>query len=204
MKTVQLKALFKTLRPYLPGFELVGTAIVERPMVEVLKGFAIDQSSHDKKHFYVWVFILPLYVPRTTISFNLGKRLGDGAGTRWDLEDTSMPAKLARVMQAEKHAFLDAAHDLESIGDLISKVSQGGNINDLEALAYTHILCDKPSCAEAIFQQIKDTADASVAWQLQVIERTAAVQQYSRRDYQASKQLLHEWSLQSCRKLGLI
>jgi len=86
--------LGKQLLPDLPGFRVQKHMVVKYPLGDVVRGLHFERSS-DKRFFYVWVFMLPLFVPTKYLNFTFGERLlRPGPGDRWNADAPNLIAAL--------------------------------------------------------------------------------------------------------------
>lgn len=200
MKTHQIKSLYQSLRSDLPGFEIKGRLLFQSPYAEILKGFCVDDSSHSPTHFYVWAFVLPLYVPTTTLYFNFGQRLGDGAGRRWNCEEVGLIPALSAEMQSAKANFLDHITTPQTLADYLRQFCNTPTPNHLEALAYSYLLAGDHAAADVTFNRLREALDLGIEWHRNIWERAKTIQAA---DAGAARELLYQWRDDTVQKLGI-
>lgn len=86
------------------ALQVVGRMLVATPIGRVLRGFYVEDSS-DPQRVYLWAFVQPLFLPRTTVVLSLGRRLG-GGGRTWTAAEV---AAAAPTLVAEGTQFFAAA-----------------------------------------------------------------------------------------------
>src|SRR5437870_4144209 len=142
MKTAQVRSLSKGLLPAMPGYTYKGRMLFATPLSNVLRGFYFEDSGFDPSAFYVWAFFLPLYVPATHVSFSFGKRLGEGSGKRWTLNDTQLRDDLLGRIREEGLPFLQDVEQPRQAARAIQQLGGGSDPYHLEAIAYSLAMVD--------------------------------------------------------------
>ena len=80
MTNKQFRSLARGLSADLPGFAVKPPIMFALPITHTLRGVCFESHSHDTNLFYVWVFFLPLFVPRTYLSLEFGERIDGDSG----------------------------------------------------------------------------------------------------------------------------
>ena len=89
MKGRHLRPLYQRIRAQLPSLAIKGPLLFEQPIGDVLHGVFCESSAFSKDRFFVWVFVQPLYVPRSEITLTFGERVGGNSRT-WRMEPSEV------------------------------------------------------------------------------------------------------------------
>ena len=187
----------------MPGYAHKGLMLFASPLTHVLRGFYFEDSGFDPSAFYVWAFFLPLYIPTTHVSFSFGKRLGEGSGKRWNLNDAQLREELLGCVQQEGLPFL---HELGQPRQVATAIQQLGGESDpyrLEAIAYSLAMADEYVGAQLALDRLVTALDVKVGWQAEMVERAQELGKNLNNDPQGAKQLLAEWERTTKKNLGI-
>ncbi len=187
----------------MPGYSQKGLMLFANPLSHVLRGFYFEGSGFDPSVFYVWAFFLPLYVSTTHVSFSFGKRLGEGSGKRWNLNDAKLREELLGCIQREGLPFLNELGQPREVATAIRQL--GGEVDPyrLEAVAYSLAMADDYVGARQSLDRLIKVVDGKIAWQAEMMERAKRLCEMLKADPQRAKQLLAEFEAASVSTLGL-
>ena len=147
--------------------------VCKRPLIPILRGFAFDDSEFDTEIVYVWVFVLPLYVPTKHLTFTFGHRLENRTGLlkssdRWRLSATPDPAEITSMLDAMRSKgtrFLDSLSDPQSLIDHLTPATRlVGNIFVKEAIAYSFARVGKLDEARRRLEDLCRSVKQSDPW----------------------------------------
>jgi hypothetical protein len=205
MKKKQFESICRKIIPDLPGFACKGWLLYAHPTSHILRGFCCDGSGFDPSRFVVWVFALPLYVPRKHVSFNFGNRLNNEKGCEkwWDIQEPDLANKLLNCIQQQGLPFLDGVRQPSQIVTLAEQRPGKAFPPSLEAVAYSLVMADDYAGAQSAFDRLVKAIDLNYAWQAEILERANQFRQKLNSDPQGAKQLLAEWEQESVKNLGL-
>jgi hypothetical protein len=109
MKNKDFARLGKQLLPDLPGFAVKGPYTFIAPVGHSLRGLCFESHSYEANLFYVWVFFLPVFIPRKYVSLNFGRRLqGPNGDDRWNADAPTLIADLRAAVERQALPFLSA------------------------------------------------------------------------------------------------
>jgi len=206
MKIKDVKNICRPLLPLLPGFVQQGFMLYNIPSDGLLRGICFDDSDFDKDAFYVWVFFLPLYVPRSHISLTLGKRLA--AGKRWNKTADNLTAELTAAIHDEALPFLGQAETAERFADAITEISKAPrNPHVLQAKAYSFAKLGNNEMAINTLNELIDVLDsnedAKFAWVRELRDSVEKFLAQIRSNPASAQQQLDEWEAISRKNLRL-
>lgn len=96
MKTQLVRRLSNNyLLPNLPCYKSKGHLIYNGEVSHLLQGFRFESSAFDKDLFTIQVFVQPLFIPVTYLTFGYGNRLGflsKGKDIWWKYEKSNEEA----------------------------------------------------------------------------------------------------------------
>lgn len=147
MKTKEMQKFAKAwLLPTLPGFELAGKVLFQKPVADVLRGFCFEDSDFSTNTGYVWVFVQPLYVPKGYLALSFGKRLFHKTGffsrrQDWDLSslESSGPDLRAAIESQGLPHLSKLSTPTEIVENLFRVTGLRGDPYAIEAVAYSQI-----------------------------------------------------------------
>lgn len=203
MKKTQIRALGKKLLSHLPGYTLKAPLLYTTPLDHVLRGFCFECSSFDPSAFYLWVFYLPLYVPASYVSFNFGRRLGEGDGTLWNLNQPGLENKLIATIQNKGLPFLAWVKEPIEVVMNIQKQFNVFGPNELEAIAFSYAMADDVPSAKRNLSCLINTLDKNVPWQAEMFDRATQFSQALASDAEKAKKQLLKWEQETINNLGL-
>lgn len=212
MKTRKIEVFArKHLLPGLPGFEVNRTLVYRRPLLPILRGFAFEDSGFDANALYVWVFVLPLYIPAKHLTFTFGRRLENRKGLfdrsgRWVVDeppDASEVASMLKAMQTRGIAYLDRLNTPQDIVDHLTLATKLlGNVFVEQAIAFSLARVGNLESAKTKLNSLKRSVKSSDPWQHvgESAEQLARAIDAGPADAAA---LLEHWTAESLRNLRL-
>jgi hypothetical protein len=184
----------------LDNFVTRGRVAWMRPVGEIARGVAIDESSFDPAGFYAWAFFMPLFVPSSHVSFNLGFRLKRRDGSqRWNANDSTCTTELAAAIATQ------AVPELQSVNDAVSVMSFMHRHGFVDR--HTTLLCYSKlgdiAAAEQALQELLRGLDMSVKWQRELAESMSDVLHKLRHSQAETDRQLQQWSNATAKSLGV-
>jgi len=205
MKKKQFESLCKTLLPHLPGFACKGWLLYAEPVGHVLRGFCCDPSGFNPQEFAVWVFFLPLYVPKKYLSFNFGHRLKDARGCEkwWNLNDPRLRDDLLAAIQQQGLPFLEGVRQPRDVATTILRLGMGSNLHGMEAVAYSLAMEGDVAGAQQALERLTKALDRDIAWQAEMMDRATLLARKLDIDPEEARRQLAEWEQATLKNLGL-
>jgi len=168
MKNKDFAALAQRLLPDLPGFAVKAPLVFIAPMNHTLRGLCFESHSYEQKLFYVWVFFLPLCVPRKHVSFELGKRIG---GDRWNADAPDIIRELGIALKREALPFLSPIESPRDVAQAAKSLRLPQNPHVQQSIAYALASAGAIGEAIAALDELTHLLDVKVPWQLEIAER---------------------------------
>jgi hypothetical protein len=166
MKNKDFMALAKRLLPMLPEFAVKGPMVVKLPVASILRGIHFEGSSFDTNSFYVWVFLLPLFVPTSNVYFNLGMRLrAPGGGDRWSTDMPNLMTDLSAVVEREALPFLFGITAPKDLAEAAGKLPSVNDPYVQQAIAYAWARDGDVRRAVDQLDKLNNLLDIKVPWQ---------------------------------------
>ena len=187
----------------MPGFMQKGLMLYASPLKHVLRGFYFEGSGFDSAAFYVWAFFLPLYVPSTHVSFNFGKRLGEGSGKRWNLNAPSLHDELWASIQRDGLPFLEGVKEPCDLPEAILQLGTNFDPYRMEAVAYSLAMADDVASAKQALERLRNGLDMGISWQAEIGERAEQLAVKLADSSHKAKIQLAEWEKITVNNLGL-
>lgn len=200
MKSKDFSELAKRLLPDLPGFAVKTPLVLVPPVKHTLRGLCFESHSHEAKLFYVWVFFLPLFVPRQYVSFEFGKRIG---GDRWNAEAPDIVHELGVALKREAMPFLSPIETPRDVVQAAKSLRLPQNANIQQAIAYALARAGDVHKAIAELDTLLAMLDSKVPWQLEMTERASALRLQLHTDVPGAQKQLEAWEAESISNLGL-
>lgn len=203
MRRSTIDSLARRLLPGMPGFVLKSPLVFICPLGHVLRGIYFDRGN-DSRDFYVEAFILPLFVPRSHISFEFGHRLRQPNGqTCWNADSKELPESLFHAIKNEALPFFARTGNPLDVADMAASLLNPLNPHYCEALALSLARAGKLVEANAALDALLNQIDPSVPWQIEIAERARSFKRKLLADPLQAQQQLDEWELESMLNLGL-
>lgn len=219
MKSQIVKQLSKNyLLPNLPGFRFKGHMLYHQDLQYLLRGFSFESSAFSQNTFTINVFVQPLYIPRTYLSFGFGERLGllsKGQDIWWEYteaqEEKIMQEILSIIIRNGK-PYLDKRESLKDFVSQYHKSDKGTkeNKHNKEAICYTHALLGDfqgaknqlESFVHQISHEIQKYPDES--WMTEIQNRAQLILDHLiNQKYENVVQLLNVWREYTLSSLGI-
>lgn len=212
MKTKHIQLFMRTcLIPTFDGYSITGKMLFQKPISHILRGFYFEDSEFNPESVYVWVFAMPLYIPKGYVYFTFGKRLFRKVGflkTRqdWDIAapyDENLRRAMLESMKSQGVPHLSKLATPELlIRNLTIATGLWGDPYVREAVAYSFARIGKLPAAKRRLQWLLRTVGREERYkELRARGRRLldAIQEGS----QATSDLLDEWSKDTARSLKL-
>lgn len=204
MKNKDFAALAKRLLPILPEFAVKGPMAAKLPLESVLRGIYFEGSSFDTNSFYVWVFLLPLFVPASNVSFNLGMRLRTpGGGDRWSTDMPNLIADLSAVVEREALPFLSGINAPKDLAEAAGKFQAVNDPYVQQAIAYAWARDGDIKRAVDQLDKLKNLLDIKVPWQRVMSDRAEELKAKLLDEPAKAKVQLETWEAETIKCLGL-
>jgi hypothetical protein len=212
MKTKQIQQfLTKCLLPEFKGYAIARKILFATPLTTILRGFYFEDSEFNPESVYVWVFVMPLYVPKGYVYLTFGKRIFRKVGflrTQQDWQiaapyDDNLCATMIRVMRSQGVPYLSKLATPELL---------------LRNLAFVTGLWGDPYVREAIAYSLARTgklgsAKRRLSWLLRTVGREERYDELKtrgsklleaiNRGSEATANLLDEWTKKTSQDLKL-
>ena len=200
MKNKDFAELAKRLLPDLPGFAVKAPLMFIPPVKHTLRGLCFESHSHEAKLFYVWVFFLPLFVPRQHVSFEFGKRIG---ADLWNVDAPNLVHELGDALKREALPFLSPIESPRDVARAATSLRLPQNPHVQQAIAYALARAGDVNKAVAALDELVRSLDVKVPWQLEMAERANALKPQLLSDAPSAQKQLEAWEAESVRNLGL-
>lgn len=201
MKIKEKISLAKQLLPIMPEFAIKGPMMIMQPMEHILRGVYFENSAYDKS-IYLWVFVMPLFVPNQHIYFNFGYRISRPNNELWQPDSDHFLNDLKQVL-TEQLPFL---YNVKSLDDFIKTVRAQNNLQDLnaqEAIAYSLVLNGNTVEAVSALSTLIPLFDTESPWQVTMQERACTLKTTLEESPSDAIKLLHGWEAETIKNLNL-
>ncbi len=199
MTTKEFEKIGKALLPELPGFAVKGYLLLIPPVKQILRGICFEPSGFDKQSFYVWVFFLPLFVPRKHVSFEFGRRIGHN----WKGDAQNLLHELSGALKREALPFLSPIESPRDVAQAAKSLRLPQNPNVQQAIAYALARAGDVNEAVAALDELTRSLDVKVPWQLEMFERANALKPQLLSDAPGAQKQLEAWETESATNLRL-
>ncbi len=199
MKNKQFQLLSKEVIPSSFGFISKGSMSFATPLNHILKGFYFEGSSFSSDVFFLWVFFLPLYVPCSHVSFNLGKRLG----SQWDAKADNLRENLREVIKKDGLSMLEKVNSPDTLAKFAPKVGHSDDPYLCESVYYSYVIDGDIKSAAKAYKKLCSTLSPSIEWQKDMLGRANTLQSAMNQDLGEAKRILIEWEKESVSALKL-
>ena len=202
MSNKEFSALARSLSPALPSFAIKGPLLLICPMNGILRGLLFESHSHSSTLFYVWVFFLPLCVPTRNLALNLGRRISSPGGGPWDSAQKGLIETLIEAVKREGLPFLSRVESIGDLADSAGSLPSKGPYT-LQAIAYSLARDGKFARAVTALDEMMQSLDGKIAWQLEMAKRANALKSKLLSDPAGALRQLQDWEAESLGNLGL-
>lgn len=189
--------------PHLPSFALRKGLLYRQPVEMILAGFDFETSDFVPEWFRVWVFVLPLYIPKEYIYYTYGRSLGDmkfwGRHDWYTMPAGSEEEVMGKVLQDIQRYGLPFLNRVYTPADMLRearKLAAGYDQYVLEVIAYSQVLVGEYQQALHSLQRLVQWClkeEQKYEWMPAIRERAVLVQQALRRNPSEAVELLHQW-----------
>ncbi|HPO17224.1 MAG TPA: hypothetical protein PLI09_27570 [Candidatus Hydrogenedentes bacterium] len=187
----------------LQGFKVQAPLMFLVPLSHTLRGIYFENSS-DARAFYVWVFFLPLFIPRKYISFEFGQRICQATGEQcWNADAKDLHHDLIRAIKRDALPFLSKIDTPSDIARAAMALLNPINPYYQQTLAFAHARAGQLVEARIAFDQLVKQIDQAVPWQREMAERALHFSRTLLADPAKAQFQLNEWEVESIRNLGL-
>jgi hypothetical protein len=125
MKSQLVRRLSKMyFLPNLPGYIAKGHLLYQQDLEHILRGFWFESSAFDRDSFTVEVFVQPLYIPVSHLSFTFGHRLGSlgkGYDIWWKYDEETEALMMQEILSFMMSAGIPFLEERSSIEKLINQ-----------------------------------------------------------------------------------
>ena len=191
MKTKDKVQLAKQLLPIMPNFTIKGSMMFIQPMGHILRGVYFENSAFDTS-IYVWVFLMPLFVPTPHIYFNFGYRIPRPNKTSWHPDSADFLDDLKKALTKN----LPFLNNINALDDFIRSLKSHNSLQNLhvqEALAYTLALKGDTTKSITTLSTLIPKFDPTSHWQLEMQERARTLKAALEKNPPEAIDLLKHW-----------
>lgn len=207
----------KYLLPDLPGFAIKGHLLYDQDIDYFLSGFCFESSAFSKNSFTIDVFVQPLFIPKTYLSFNFGNRIGFLFKKRdywWEYDENDEKQIMAEIHLAITKfgiPFLEKRNSLKGFIHNYKNFGAKVNPHTVEGIAYAYVLVEDYAKAKkhlsSLVKLLVDVADyyRSSSWLTEMQERVSLMLGHlENHNYQMAKDQLGQWRDFTLTSLGLV
>jgi len=203
MTNKEFVALAQKILPCLPKYVIKSQLVFRPPVRHLLRSLCFDRSS-DKRFFYVWTFVLPLFVPTEDVYFNFGFRLRNGAGwDRWDADESNLLQELETAIVDQAVPFFA---QFEALRDLVKYLTPGETdetVYRTETIAYALALNRKTAESIATLDRLLSNLDRTSDWQEEMAKRAELLKADLLDDPAKAQRRLAAWEAETIKNLKL-
>ncbi len=194
MTKKELKVIGEKILPNLPGFVVKDQMLFLQTGDSILRAIFFDTSDNPRK-FYVHIFILPLFVPASHLSFNFGFRIGGS----WDADAPNLILELGEKIKEEGLPFLQT----KNVREVLVSFNPDKDPYARQALAYLAVHQGNYSLAEEELNKLISLLDLKIGWQKIMLDRAEVLKSDLSRD---PEKILHQfaiWEKETLKNLGI-
>lgn len=191
MKSADRRALLASVRDAEPSFTGKWPLLhlpIDALQPAVLRAIYFESSAATPNAVYVWVFVQPLYVPESSVTFNLGHRLGGGTKL-WTKDDAS---GFGEVIRVDALPFLRQFSGPRSIATYRPFLERTDAVAR-EAVAYSLIDLTSADQAKQALDDLRATLRADIPWMAEMRRRAAHLSALLAEDPPLSRAQLMSW-----------
>jgi len=197
MRTKDFNSLTTALMKDLPGFRVKGSLMFIPPCKHLLRGIYFEPSAADGRSFYVWVFVLPLFVPTEHLYFNLGKRIGSG----WNADSPDLLIELCEAIKREALPFLNSMGTLKGLTE--TPIENSPDIRAQQAIAYGLAITGDIEQALIALDLLILSLDVEFPWQQAIKDKAQELSSMLKQDPSLALRCLQTWEAETIRNLKL-
>lgn len=219
MKGQLVKRLCKKyILPSLLSYNTKGHLLFQLEHIDLLRGFCFESSTFSSNTFTIYVFIQPLYIPKTYISFGFGDRLGSvskGRDIWWEYSEEKEEEIMQEILGMIQHhglPYLERAGTIERFIKHYGRFNRLGkvNVHHMEAIGYGYVLSDDTKRAKNLLDTLAKELEQKIdqypdeGWQREMQSRVQLIMGFlQNQDQEAAKQQLEDWKEYTLSHLGL-
>jgi hypothetical protein len=202
MKKIEFEVIGKKLLSGLPGFAARGDLLFIRPLGHTLRGICFERSS-DSQSFYVWVFFLPLFVPRKYLSFEFGRRIrAQVGGECWNAESPNVISDLGAILECEAlPLLLSIKSPLDVTRIAVSLPRTDPYVQ--QSLAYAWVYSGDVDRAKSELKRLIQMLNVEVMWQCEMAQISESLLSSVTTNFADAQRQLKAWEAESVKNLGL-
>ncbi|WP_428263332.1 hypothetical protein [Haliangium sp.] len=200
MKATDKKRIKRAIRSAVPDLYEKGDLLAATPRGRVLRGVTLEGSAADTHGAYLWMFVQPLYVPRTSIVLNLGDRLGGGCKT-WRAEEADEAAAVVKEKGVPFFGPITSPEALASWEYLDGRPDEYGQ----EAKAYSLIAAGRLVEGIRALRELADflRGDDEMPWDTEKRQRAERLAALAESNPPAAHELLAQWEAETVSALRI-
>jgi hypothetical protein len=198
MKQPALKKISSSVVSLIPDLCAKGRLLALLPLGRILRGCYLEDSS-DENRLYVWAFVQPLYVPASTIVFDLGKRLG-GMSATWSVD---VPEALATMIEREGLPFCKPINSPEAVADW-ELLNGRCDAFALEAKAYSLIAAGRVDESLSVVDRLERELTGEIPWIVETRRRAKSLAASAATDLAKAHAQLASWESETRAQLDLM
>lgn len=217
MKTQLVSRLSKKyFFPNLPLYKSKGHLIYHKDITYLLQGFCFESSAFDKNLFNIYVFIQPLFIPITYLTFTFGNRLGflsKGRDIWWEYDEAKeeeLMDEIVSMITSFGVPFLENRNQLDKFMLKYGKVGLGDNPHIVEGICYTHVLLGDYPKAKIMLSSFNKVLKKEIekspktAWMVDMKDRSQLIFDFlENQNFVSAREQLEEWRNYTVEKLGI-
>lgn len=197
MRPADRTRVVRHIRSIVPNLHEKGRLLAATPRGRILRGVYLEDSS-DPARIYVWVFVQPLYAPASTVTFDLGKRLG-GPSKTWSLGATD---EVATVVREEGVPFFDPVSSPEALSHW-TFLDGRTDPYAREAKAYSLVASGHFSEGSQALRELARSLSGRTAWMIEMRKRTEQLADLAETNPTGAHKLLATWESKTVSALGV-
>lgn len=188
----------------IPGTFSHKSLIGLRGFTSAVRGGYLNPSANQSS-FYVESFICPLYVPATTVYFNIGNRVPfarDPLRFMWSLDEGSFQS-LSGAMRREVLPLLGIEEDFSAVVRLAGTLANSADPWVRLGVACSYMRMDRFSDGVSELRTLRSDMNNNIAWQQQIIAYIDAVMIHYGQSLADLEQFFTRCEMETCAALGL-
>lgn len=204
------------LIPNLPDFKVKGSLLYHNDIQYSLKGFCFESSAFDKNLFTIYVFVQPLFIPITYLTFTFGNRLGflsKGRDIWWEYDEAKedvLMDEILTMITSSGVPFLEDRNQLDKFIFKYGKVGLGDNPHMIEGISYANVLIgDYPKASTMLSSFNRNLMKEigkrpKIDWIVKMNERVQLILDFlENQNFAGAKSQLEDWRNYTVEKLGI-
>lgn len=193
------KRALRSILPLISGGTAVRDMIVLCPIGDILRVIAFEPSAFSKSAFYVNATVLPLYIPRTHMSYQFGERLGSG----YDIDDISYVDKIGTRIREYGMSILSRGQSVGAFLQYLERDAWQDDLYVIEAAAFSYALLGHHSLAIGAVEKLQLMCEPTIEWHSMVARRAIRLRAVIEEGDSAVHSLLASHRAETLHNLGL-